>query len=80
MQCFPNATSRFAMFVSKVRNMFLKMARGVDFIQLFCHNLHCYWCIALSFDLGKANRGISYTIKRFMKLTPGINLMNLLRA
>jgi hypothetical protein len=59
------------MGVNYTEKSFMKLNPGVNFIKLFCHNLHCYHCIALGFDSGYAATGVNYTEKSFMKLTPG---------
>jgi hypothetical protein len=47
---------------------------------LFWHNLRHYWHAALSFNSDYTNRGVNYTKKSFMKLTPGANVSKLFTA
>jgi hypothetical protein len=42
------------------------------------HNLHCYWHIAVSFDIGYIPKNINNAEKKFMKLPPGVNFIKLL--
>jgi hypothetical protein len=47
---------------------------GQYYIELFGHNLCRYGHIVLSFDSGYAAKGVNYSNKSFMKLTPGVSV------
>jgi len=52
----------------------MKLKSVVSIMKLFWHNLCCYQHIAFSFNSIYVPRGVNYSNKSFMKLTPGVSV------